>query len=76
MEEWVSEESNLLDGDDLDWASIEEPLATPNEEDEDNVVVGGVDFDGGGDNDIDENILINMSNVDPYGPYYLFDEDE
>ena len=70
MEEWVSEESDLLDGDDLDWASIEEPLATLNEEDDDNVGVG-VDVDDGGD--IDENILINMSNLDPY---YLFDEDE
>ena len=70
MEEWVTEESDLLDGNDLDWASIEEPLATLNEEDDDNV---GVDFDDGGDNDIDENILINMSNLDPY---YLFDEDE
>ena len=70
MEELVGEEYDLLDGEDLDWASIEEPLATLNEEDDDNVGVG-VDVDDGGD--IDENILINMSNLDPY---YRFDEDE
>ncbi|XP_042974622.1 uncharacterized protein LOC122306256 [Carya illinoinensis] len=68
MEEWVSEESELLDGEDLNWASIEEPLISLNEEDVDNV---GVDIDDGGD--IDENILINMSNLDSY---CLFDEDE
>ncbi|XP_042984801.1 uncharacterized protein LOC122313688 [Carya illinoinensis] len=66
--EWVSEESELLDGENLDWASIEEPLISLNEEDVDNV---GVDADDGGD--IDENILINMLNLDPY---CLFDEDE
>ena len=68
MEEWVGEESELLDGEDLDWASIEEPLASLNEEDNDNV---GIDVDNG--DDVDENILINMSNPDPY---CLFDEDE
>ncbi|XP_042976309.1 uncharacterized protein LOC122307475 [Carya illinoinensis] len=36
MEEWVSEESELLDGEDWDWASIEEPLISLNEEDVDN----------------------------------------
>ncbi|KAG6659862.1 hypothetical protein CIPAW_03G065700 [Carya illinoinensis] len=66
MEECVSEESELLDGEDLDWASIEEPLISLNEENVDNV-----DVDDGGD--INENILINMSNLDPY---CLFDEDE
>ena len=70
MEEWVGEESDLLDGEDLDWASIEEPLATLNEKDDDNIGVG-VDVDDGGD--IDENILINMSNLDPY---FYFDKDE
>ena len=65
MEEWVGEESELLDGEDLDWASIEEPLASLNDEDNDKI---GVDV-----NDVDENILINMSNPDPY---CLFDEDE
>ncbi|XP_042988710.1 uncharacterized protein LOC122316246 [Carya illinoinensis] len=45
MEEWVSEESEFLDGEDLDWASIEEPLISLNEEDVDNV---GVDVDDGG----------------------------
>ncbi|KAG6643585.1 hypothetical protein CIPAW_09G222200 [Carya illinoinensis] len=68
MEEWVSEEFELLDEEDLDWASIEEPLISLIEEDIDNV---GVDVDDGGD--IDDNILINMSNLDPY---CLFDEDE
>ena len=68
MEEWVGEESELLDGEDLDWASIEEPLASLNEEDNYNI---GVDVDDG--DDVDENILINMSNPDPY---CLFDEDE
>ena len=64
----MGEEYELLDGEDLDWASIEEPLASLNEEDDDNV---GVDVDDG--HDIDENILINMSNPDPY---CLFDEDD
>ncbi|XP_042950125.1 uncharacterized protein LOC122282239 [Carya illinoinensis] len=30
MEEWVGEESELIDGEDLDWGSIEEPLALQN----------------------------------------------
>ncbi|XP_042950319.1 uncharacterized protein LOC122282432 [Carya illinoinensis] len=68
MDEWVGEESELLDGEDLDWASIEEPLTSLNEEDVDNI---GIDVDDGGD--VDENILINMSNL---APYCLFDEDE
>ena len=68
MEEWMGEESELLDGEDLDWANIEEPLASLNEEDNDNV---GIDVDDS--DDVDENILINMSNPDPY---CLFDEDE
>ncbi|XP_035540232.1 uncharacterized protein LOC108986840 [Juglans regia] len=42
--EWVGEESELLDGEDLDWASIEEPLASLNEEDNDNV---GIDVNDG-----------------------------
>ncbi|KAG6631013.1 hypothetical protein CIPAW_13G061100 [Carya illinoinensis] len=68
MDEWVGEESELLDGEDLDWASIEKPLTSLNEEDVDNI---GIDVDDGGD--VDENILINMSNL---APYCLFDEDE
>ncbi|XP_042980054.1 uncharacterized protein LOC122310240 [Carya illinoinensis] len=42
MENWVSEKSELLDGEDLDWANIEEPLISLNEEDVDNI---GVDVD-------------------------------
>ncbi|XP_042979597.1 uncharacterized protein LOC122309878 [Carya illinoinensis] len=68
MDEWVGEESELLDGEDLNWANIEEPLTSLNEEDVDNI---GIDVDDGGD--VDENILINMSNL---APYCLFDEDE
>lgn len=64
----MGEESELLNEEDLDWASIEELLASLNEEDDDNV-----DVEVNDSNDVDENILINMSNPDPY---YLFDEDE
>ncbi|XP_042963296.1 uncharacterized protein LOC122297331 [Carya illinoinensis] len=62
MEKWVGEESEFIDGEDLDLESIEEPLASPNIEDDDNVDLD-VDDDGG---DCDENILINSSNFDPY----------
>ncbi|KAG6648808.1 uncharacterized protein LOC122316382 [Carya illinoinensis] len=71
MEEWVGEESELIDGEDLDWGSIEEPLASQNLEEGVNV---GLDIDDdGGDNDIDENILSSFANVDPF---CLIDENE
>ncbi|KAG6629998.1 hypothetical protein CIPAW_14G124200 [Carya illinoinensis] len=71
MEELVGEESELIDGEDLDWGSIEEPLASQNLEEGVNV---GLDIDDdGGDNDIDENILSSFANVDPF---CLIDENE
>ncbi|KAG6654115.1 hypothetical protein CIPAW_05G123500 [Carya illinoinensis] len=71
MEEWVGEESELIDGEDLDLGSIEELLASQNLEEGVNV---GFDIDDdGGDNDIDENILSSFANVDPF---CLIDENE
>ncbi|KAL4619231.1 hypothetical protein ACB092_06G064900 [Castanea dentata] len=67
MEEWVAEESEflLLTEEDVNWASIEEPLATVILEDDDNdddVVV--LDEDDG-DNDV---VLTNANNHVYYGP--------
>lgn len=58
----MGEESKLINVEDLDWESVEKPLASLNLEGDDNVDLY-VD-DGGGN--CDENILITISNFDPY----------
>ncbi|XP_035538795.1 uncharacterized protein LOC109018279 [Juglans regia] len=52
---------NLENIDLMDWASFEEPLDSLNVENNDNV---SLDVDDGGD--VGKNILINISNVNPY----------
>ncbi|KAF5465624.1 hypothetical protein F2P56_015608 [Juglans regia] len=60
----INLDSELIDGEDLDWASIEKPLSSLNLED------GDDDGDVDGDGDVDENIMNNISNVDHYCLFY------
>ena len=66
MEDWVAEESKfvLLIEEDVNWASIEEPLATMTLEDDDDDVVAVLDEDDG-DNDV---VLTNANTHVFYGP--------
>ena len=68
MEDWVAEESKflLLTEEDVNWASIEEPLATMTLEDDDNDDNDAVVLDeDDGDNDI---VLTNANTHVYYGP--------
>ena len=66
MEDWVAGESEflLITEEDVNWASIEEPLATMTLEDDDDDVVVVLDEDDG-DNDV---VLTNANTHIFYGP--------
>ena len=77
LNEWICEESDLLDGEDISWESIEAPLSTLNLDDEETCVNEENELGG---NDqlleclVDDFLYVPQQDQDPY--FYINDVED